>query len=99
VNGLSARQNSQTTRTWRQALLMALDRETMVKTILSGLGEVADSPMLPTQEGYKKTKVWPMTLKSQSRSSATRASSEQEFLVYYSGSAFTGETAVTKQCK
>jgi ABC-type transport system substrate-binding protein len=41
------------TRAFRRAMLMAVDREAIVKNIWQGQGKVADSPMVPSQFAYK----------------------------------------------
>lgn len=45
----------------RQALLMAIDRDAMIKDLLKGYGEVATGPIPPLQGTYydKKAKKWP----------------------------------------
>ncbi|MBX6351664.1 MAG: ABC transporter substrate-binding protein, partial [Clostridia bacterium] len=45
----------------RQALLMAIDRDAMIKDLLKGYGEVATGPIPPLQGQYydKNAKLWP----------------------------------------
>jgi peptide/nickel transport system substrate-binding protein len=44
---------------FRQALLYAIDREAIIKTLLKGQGSVADSGLIPSQFGYASTKKYP----------------------------------------
>jgi peptide/nickel transport system substrate-binding protein len=41
---------------FRQAVAYAIDRESIIKNILRGQGAVANSPMIPSQFGYKEAK-------------------------------------------
>lgn len=44
---------------FRQAMLYAIDREAIIKSVLGGQGSVADSPLIPSQIYYAPTKKYP----------------------------------------
>jgi ABC-type transport system substrate-binding protein len=85
------------TQQWRQAMMMATDRDTIQKSILFGIGRVSDSPLLTFQDGYKSTKKWPYDpKKAQQILKDTGFDFNHTINLWFPAGGFTGDKAMTE---
>lgn len=82
------------TRAYRRAMLMAIDREAIVKNIWQGQGKVADSVLLPSQFAYKAQPLIPYDPKG-ARALLEQSGWDFNFTVKFLGTqgAFTADKA------
>lgn len=89
--------DSAKTRLWRQAMMMGIDREAILKNQLLGIGRISDSPLLDFQDGFKSTKVWkydPKAAKQQLQDNGFDFN--HTVVMYFPSGGFTGDKTMTE---